>query len=714
MTFWHKYALEENHDYGYVEVSTDSGSTWTKLFTATGNEGWNWEKIDLTPYGGGVIGLRFRLVSDGNGITADGWYIDDVIIDEGATSVSYPFFDDVESGLGSWLYASPWGQTTALHYSEVTSWTDSPSGSYANNANTSLWTTIDLSAAVMPVLDFWQRYSLEQNKDFGFIEVSTDGGSSWSRIYFVTGGSADWGNEMVDLTTFAGQAEVMLRFRLVSDSSGTADGWYIDDININETAISINYPFFDNMDSGPDNWGSGSWDLVTPGHSTPNTWTDSPEGNYLLDNWMELVLGNVIDLSEASNPQLTFWHKYDLTNIPNVSYVDEQDYGRVYVSNYYGQSGSWEQLAYYTGTQSEWTRVQLDLSDYVGLSSVRIKFVLDDNRDTHTSYGEDNHQADGWYIDDIRISEADNIAPAAIVDLEVSDINSTSATLVWTATGDDENTGTVAQYDLRYLAGTSITEENWDSATQVTGEPEPLPSGFVQNCTIEGLTADTTYYFAIRAVDEDLNWSPLSNVVSSTTLTSGVITVRVDAPRDVLADRDFTAKVRIKDVEIFDAASYNVTFDSAVLSVANVTAGLISSTEIPVGQWNEVSSGIVSIVQNVEGTPGISGSGYLAVLHFHVVGANGTSSEIDLVNGILSDNIAQEIPSNWIADSVQVTTVLPGDANGDETVNALDLTATERMIVGLDAATPGADTNRDGKVNALDLTLIERIIVGLE
>jgi uncharacterized protein YfaS (alpha-2-macroglobulin family) len=59
-------------------------------------------------------------------------------------------------------------------------------------------------------------------------------------------------------------------------------------------------------------------------------------------------------------------------------------------------------------------------------------------------------------------------------------------------------------------------------------------------------------------------------------------------------------------------------------------------------------------------------------------------------------------------------TVLPGDGNGDGTVNALDITKVERIIVGLDTQTTGADANQDGNVNALDITKVERIIVGLD
>ena len=59
-------------------------------------------------------------------------------------------------------------------------------------------------------------------------------------------------------------------------------------------------------------------------------------------------------------------------------------------------------------------------------------------------------------------------------------------------------------------------------------------------------------------------------------------------------------------------------------------------------------------------------------------------------------------------------TVVPGDANGDGAVNALDITKVERIIAGLDTQTPGADANQDGNVNALDITKVERIIAGLD
>jgi hypothetical protein len=54
-----------------------------------------------------------------------------------------------------------------------------------------------------------------------------------------------------------------------------------------------------------------------------------------------------------------------------------------------------------------------------------------------------------------------------------------------------------------------------------------------------------------------------------------------------------------------------------------------------------------------------------------------------------------------------------GDANGDGQVNMADVTKVERIILGLDPATPGADANEDGQINMSDVTRIERIILGL-
>jgi chitodextrinase len=93
----------------------------------------------------------------------------------------------------------------------------------------------------------------------------------------------------------------------------------------------------------------------------------------------------------------------------------------------------------------------------------------------------------------------------------------TTATLKWTATGDDGLVGTASQYDIRYST-TPLTEANWDAATLCTGEPLPKVAGGAETFVVTGLTPSTTYWFGLKVADEVPNWSDLSNVVTMTTI----------------------------------------------------------------------------------------------------------------------------------------------------------------------------------------------------
>lgn len=95
-----------------------------------------------------------------------------------------------------------------------------------------------------------------------------------------------------------------------------------------------------------------------------------------------------------------------------------------------------------------------------------------------------------------------------------------TATLLWTAPGDDGSVGTASSYDVRYsatpIAGTD-TLSWWNGATRATGLPLPSPAGSTDSVTVRGLSPTTTYYFIIRAADEVPNWSGFSNVAAKTT-----------------------------------------------------------------------------------------------------------------------------------------------------------------------------------------------------
>ncbi|HUV30422.1 MAG TPA: fibronectin type III domain-containing protein [Acidobacteriota bacterium] len=113
-------------------------------------------------------------------------------------------------------------------------------------------------------------------------------------------------------------------------------------------------------------------------------------------------------------------------------------------------------------------------------------------------------------------TSVETAAPAAIANLGAGNETEHTMRLTWTAPGDDANSGTASQYDIRY-ATAPITEATWDAASQVSDEPTPRAAGSLESYTVTGLNSGTMYYFAVKTADEVPNWSPLSNVTSRAT-----------------------------------------------------------------------------------------------------------------------------------------------------------------------------------------------------
>lgn len=109
--------LEKGYDFAYVSVSTDGGLTWqgltashmagltplddpsnsalTERFYTGRSRGWLREQINLTPYVGQEILLRFELVTDPI-LSEAGWALDNIQIPE------IGFTDDVETVIEGW------------------------------------------------------------------------------------------------------------------------------------------------------------------------------------------------------------------------------------------------------------------------------------------------------------------------------------------------------------------------------------------------------------------------------------------------------------------------------------------------------------------------------------------------------------------------------------------------------------------------------------
>ena len=161
--------------------------------------------------------------------------------------------DDGEGTNPGWTAQSPWALTTETAASPTHAWSDSPGGNYTNNRDTSLTSpTLDLSAASDIALSWKQIYDLENGYDFGHVEVSANGGSTWTEVasYNGQGHTATWEPVTLALPGLAGSAQARVRFRLTTDISQTFDGWHVDDILLTAVLPPPTGLFADGFESG--------------------------------------------------------------------------------------------------------------------------------------------------------------------------------------------------------------------------------------------------------------------------------------------------------------------------------------------------------------------------------------------------------------------------------------------------------------------------------
>ncbi|NNF61060.1 MAG: hypothetical protein HKN06_06980 [Gammaproteobacteria bacterium] len=143
------------------------------------------------------------------------------------------FSDDAENGDQGWSAAAPWAITDEAANSPTRSWSDSPGGEYSDNINSTLTSpTIMVTDLSDLRLEFASLCRTEASYDYCIIEVSDTNGASWSEVARYDGVAADWQDQVISLSQYAGAANFQVRFRLQSDFSVTEDGWYLDDIRL--------------------------------------------------------------------------------------------------------------------------------------------------------------------------------------------------------------------------------------------------------------------------------------------------------------------------------------------------------------------------------------------------------------------------------------------------------------------------------------------------
>ncbi|WP_226679190.1 choice-of-anchor J domain-containing protein [Mesobacillus jeotgali] len=131
-------------------------------------------------------------------------------------------------------------------------------GNKGDEADNTLIFEADLSNVTNATLNFDQYLDIEEHWDFGVVQVSTDGGQTWTsltnenttsdvveegypkikeNVPGFTGNVKEWTNETFDLSGYAGQ-KVLVSFRYLTDWGYNDSGWFIDNVSIPEIGFS--------------------------------------------------------------------------------------------------------------------------------------------------------------------------------------------------------------------------------------------------------------------------------------------------------------------------------------------------------------------------------------------------------------------------------------------------------------------------------------------
>ncbi len=126
-------------------------------------------------------------------------------------------------------------------------------GNQGDEADNTMIFEADLTNLSEATLTFDNYVDIEEQWDFGMVQVSTDGGETWTslenentrsdvveqgypkikeNVPGFTGTYDGWQTETFDLSQYAGQ-EVLVSFRYLTDWASNNSGWFVDNIAIN-------------------------------------------------------------------------------------------------------------------------------------------------------------------------------------------------------------------------------------------------------------------------------------------------------------------------------------------------------------------------------------------------------------------------------------------------------------------------------------------------
>ncbi len=140
------------------------------------------------------------------------------------------FQDGFEEGMANWQTVGAWNLSTQS-FAGSGSLTDSPTGNYSNNNESTcrLLNPVNLSAATNVNLQFKAKHTILLDGDYAALEYSVDN-ITWQALDYFNG-NRDWTSFSYNLSGLS-DSSIYLRFRMNTNSSGRADGIYIDEFKL--------------------------------------------------------------------------------------------------------------------------------------------------------------------------------------------------------------------------------------------------------------------------------------------------------------------------------------------------------------------------------------------------------------------------------------------------------------------------------------------------
>lgn len=508
LEFYDAYELDRYTDRAIVGISIAGSGVWNdivvheyetnfafqrqsfRLSSFTGSQG-------TVDYRDQIIELRFVLETDSDR-TDDGWWIDDITI-ENRTLATFAigFFDDVE-GSEYWVPNGDWARSSEHVRSGSYAWTDSPGGAeYAREADTSLELNgrLDLTQGTvdLPQISFWHSYDLATTYDAIYVELSTDyvtweplrsGAADTTDYIAQDSDSPSFVQEVVDIPpSYWGLDTIFVRFRLSADTNwNTDDGWWIDDIEFrNKPQDTIRANWCDDVESGTGNWIPGGDWATTPGRAYDGnlSWTDSP-GDYIHGSNSTLELKPYVDMAAPlTRPVFEFWHSWNIQRneglYVEVSVDDGNSWSVIwsYTSGWgnrpFGFGSSISAHDYKYNNNQTWVREMVELSPYIGIPpaspgpsdplGIRLRFRLDARSNTNV--------ADGWYVDAICVREVTDEPVRTIPFAEDFEAGSDN----WFMTGDWSLSAEETHGGANALSDSSGTDYSHDTYSYVELRP---------------------------------------------------------------------------------------------------------------------------------------------------------------------------------------------------------------------------------------------------